>query len=106
MRGVELGLDELPEELRDRADLPVSPLLKQRRWARISHQYRIEFRKGADAHAAVQAVAAQRSARHRDTSDGRMRQVEAAMEVDATTALLAVPAPRIGTPPHTRPIGG
>ena len=76
--------DELPEELRTSADLPVSPLFKQRRWARISRQFMIEYRKGESGDAVVRAVAAQRSQRgqkrHRDTNDARSRQVEARME--------------------------
>mmetsp|Transcript_22928 Transcript_22928/g.58312 ORF Transcript_22928/g.58312 Transcript_22928/m.58312 type:complete len:233 (-) Transcript_22928:77-775(-) len=82
-------LDDLPAELRlevengERKDLPVSPLFKQRRWARISRQYMIEFRKGETGHAVVRAVAAKRSARHRDTSDARSRPAEAAMEAAA-----------------------
>ena len=71
---------ELPAELRSSPDLPVAPLFKQRRWARISHQYMIEYGKGESGSAVVRAVAAKRSTRHRDTSDRRMRQAEAAME--------------------------
>ena len=70
--------EELPEELHDHVLLPVSPLFKQRRWARVSWRYAAEYRKGEFGHAVVQAVAAQSSSRHRDTS--RMRQSEAAME--------------------------
>ena len=70
--------DELPEELRDELDLPVSPLLKMRRWARISRMYRAQYRLGANGHEAVRVVKAQK--RHRDTSDTRSRQQEAAME--------------------------
>lgn len=70
-----------------RAELPVSPLFKQRRWARISWQYVIEYRKGETGSAVVRASAAQRSTRHRDTSDGRARQAEAAMEVAAFAAM-------------------
>ena len=65
------------------AALPVSPLLKMRRWFRISWQYAAEYRKGVSGNAVVRAVAAQRSQRHRDTSDPRMRQGEAAMEAAA-----------------------
>ena len=64
------------------ADLPVAPLYLQRRWARISRQYMHEYRKGADAHEAILRVTEQRTkahARHRDTSDSRSRQQEAAM---------------------------
>ena len=38
--------------------LPVSPLFKQRRWARISWQYWIEYRKEVRGLDAVRAVAA------------------------------------------------
>ena len=72
------SLQELPEELRESADLPVSPLLKQRRWARISWRYAREYRKGTSGHAVLQAVKTQ--SRHRDSNDKRSRQVEAAME--------------------------
>ena len=75
------SLDELPDELRESADLPVSPLLKQRRWARISWRYAREYRKGTSGHAVLQAVKAQ--SRHRDTNDRRSRQAEAAMEAMA-----------------------
>jgi len=81
------SLDELPEELRDCPDLPVSPLFKQRRWARISWQYAREYRKGTGADSVFQAVMAQRTQRHRDTSDSRMRQVEARMEMAAFAAM-------------------
>ena len=43
-------------------------------------KYMIEYGKGESGDAVVRAVAAQRSARHRDTSDARSRQVEARME--------------------------
>ena len=69
---------ELPDELRASADLPVSSLLKQRRWARISWRYASEYRKGTSGHAVLQAVQAQ--SRHRDSNDRRSRQVEAALE--------------------------
>jgi hypothetical protein len=36
-------LDELPEELRSDLNLPVSPLFKQRRWARILWRYAAEY---------------------------------------------------------------
>ena len=75
------SLDELPDELRESADLPVSPLLKQRRWARISWRYVREYRKGASGDAVLQAVKAQ--SRHRDSNDRRSRQAEAAMEAMA-----------------------
>jgi len=73
-------LDEVPEELRSRPDLPACPLFKQRRHARISWQYASEYRKGASGDAVFRAVASQRTKRHRDTSDARSRQVEARME--------------------------
>ena len=73
---------QVPEELRSRADqserLPVSPLFKQRRWARISWQYVMEYSKGTSGHEVIKMVAEQRSSRHRDTS--RSRPAEAAME--------------------------
>ena len=81
------SLDELPEELRNKPDLPVSPLFKQRRWARISWQYAIEYRKGESGDAVFKAVMAQRSKRHRDTSDARSRQAEARMEAAAFAAM-------------------
>ena len=71
----------MPEELRSNPDLPVLPLFKQRRHARISWQYASEYLKGERGDAVVRAVAGQRSTRHRDTSDPRMRQVEARMEM-------------------------
>ena len=58
-------------------------LLTRRRWARISWQYMAEYRKGESGDAVVRAVAAQRSKRHRDTSDSRSRRVEATMEAKA-----------------------
>ena len=76
-------LDELPEELRSDPRLPVAPLFKQRRWARISWRYAVEYRKGERGNAVVRAVAAQSSTRHRDTNDPRARQAEAAMEAAA-----------------------
>ena len=75
-------ISELPEELRDSPDLPVSPLYLQRRWARISRQYMHEYRKGLDACEAIRRVTEQRTkpqARHRDTNDSRSRQQEACM---------------------------
>ena len=76
-------LDELPEELRSDPRLLVAPLFKQRRWARISWRYAVEYRKGERGNAVVRAVAAQSSTRHRDTNDPRARQAEAAMEAAA-----------------------
>ena len=72
--------EELPEELRMSPDLPVSPLFKQRRWARVSWRYAAEYRKGERGNAVVWAVARQSSKRHRDTNDPRARQAEAEME--------------------------
>ena len=63
--------------------LPVSPVFKQRRWARISWQYWVQYRKGVRGFDAIGAVAAQRSKRHHDPNDGRSRQREAAMEAAA-----------------------
>ena len=68
-------------ELHSSEYLPVSPIYKQRRWARISRQYMIEYRKGERGDAVVRAVAAQRSKRHKDMT--RDRQVEAVMEAKA-----------------------
>ena len=76
-------LAELPQELRTSPHLPVSPLFKQRRWARISWRYAAEYRKGESGNAVVRAVASMCSKRHRDTSDPRARQAEAAMEAAA-----------------------
>lgn len=81
------SLDELPEELRNKPDLPVSPLFKQRRWACIAWQYTIEYRKGKSGDAVFKAVMARRSKRHRDTSDARSRQAEARMEAAAFAAM-------------------
>ena len=72
-------LSDLPSHLSDREDLPVCPLYVQRRWARITRRYMIEYRKGVDACDAIKAVKAQSSKRHRDTNDPRSRQIEAAM---------------------------
>ena len=58
-------------------DLPVAPLFLQRRWARISRRYMQEYLKGADGCEAIRAV--KTHARHRDTSDPRVRHVEAAL---------------------------
>mmetsp|Transcript_36378 Transcript_36378/g.60283 ORF Transcript_36378/g.60283 Transcript_36378/m.60283 type:complete len:302 (+) Transcript_36378:169-1074(+) len=74
------SLDDLPEADRGKQDLPVSPLLKMRRWFRISWQYAIEYRKGTACADVVQAMAKYRSKRHRDMGIRRCRQVEAAME--------------------------
>ena len=74
------SLDEIPDYMRGDPELPVSPVQKQRHWARISLQWAVEYcrvpRSAVDV--IVQAVNAQRSTRHRDT--GRMRAAEAAME--------------------------
>lgn len=75
-------IDDLPASMKDRDNLPVSPLYLQRRWARISRQYMHEYRKGANACEALSAVTAQRTQghkRHRDPNDSRCRQVEAAI---------------------------
>lgn len=58
-------------------DMPVAPLHLQRRWARISRRYMREYLKGADGCEAIRAV--KKHARHRDTSDPRVRHVEAAL---------------------------
>ena len=76
---------QVPEEQRASTYLVlVSPLFKQRRWARISWQYIIEYVKGVSGLQVVKNVAEQRSSRHRDTS--RSRQAEAAMEAAAFAA--------------------
>lgn len=73
-------LRDLPAHMSHSNDeVPVAPVLLQRRWARISRQYMAEYRKGADACGAIQAVKAQRLKRHRDTSDARSRKIEAQM---------------------------
>ncbi|KAL3892813.1 MAG: hypothetical protein SGPRY_014761, partial [Prymnesium sp.] len=72
-------LDELPEHLRNNEDLPVLPLFKQRRHARISRQFMREYLKGSDACDALKAIQEQRSTRHRDNSDSRSRQIEVHM---------------------------
>lgn len=86
--GLSQTLDEIPEEMRDVShwELPVSPVRKQRRWARISLQWASEYRKcpRSSVSAIVQAVNAQRSSRHRDTA--RMRPAEAEMEEKAARA--------------------
>ena len=74
------SLEDVPVADRSKPDLPVSPLLKMRRWFRISWQYAAEYRLGTECAAVVQAVAKLRSSRHRDTSVRRCRQAEAAME--------------------------
>jgi hypothetical protein len=58
---------------------PVSPLYLQRRWARISRQFGIEYLKGADVCEVMGLVAQKRSSRHRDPNDRRSAKVEAAM---------------------------
>ena len=86
------SLDEIPDELRSdpalMRELPVSPIRKQRRWARISLQYAEEYSKlpRTEADAVMRAVNAKRSARHRDTNDPRVRALEAAMEEKAACA--------------------
>ena len=77
------SLEDLPESSCSSVDLPVSPLLKMRRWFRISWQYAAEYRKGSECAAVVCALAACRSKRHRDMSVRRARPVEAAMEAVA-----------------------
>ena len=71
----------------DDPELPVVSLFKQRRFARISHQYRKEYLKGSHAVEAIANVASQRTQkRHRDTSDPRSRQLEARMAEKAVTS--------------------
>ena len=81
------SLDELSEGICGSVYLPVSPLLKMRRWFRISWQHVIEYRKGRECSAIVKAMAQYRSKRHRDTSVRRARPVEAAMEEAALVGL-------------------
>lgn len=76
-------IGDVPQHMLSQLDVPVAPLFLQRRWARISRQYMFQYWKGACACDAVKAVAAQRSKRHRDTSDGRLRKVEAEMAAQA-----------------------
>lgn len=66
--------------MRSDPELPVSPLLKQRRHSLISEQYAAEYLSGANCCEAVIAVATHRSKRHRDMRDRRARRAEAAME--------------------------
>ena len=69
-------LTDVPVAMQDRTDLPVIPVLLQRRHARISWQYADSYRHGADAcEAAIQV----KSKRHHDTGDARMRKREATM---------------------------
>lgn len=77
-------LSDVPQHFADREDMPVAPILLQRRWARISRQYMAEYRKGADGGEAILAVKAQRSKRHRDVNDSRSRRHEAAMDAMAS----------------------
>jgi hypothetical protein len=58
----------------------LSPLLKMRRWFRISWQHVAEYRKGSKCAEIVRVMAGLRSKRHRDTSVRRAVPVEAAME--------------------------
>ena len=93
------SLEDLSVESRESVDLPVSPLLKMRRWFRISWQYAGEYRKGSECAEVVRALAAMRSKRHRDTSVRRARQAEAAMEAAAMAEggrrWLGWPVPRL-----------
>lgn len=73
-------LSDVPEHLAHRQDLPVAPILLQRRWARISRQYMAAYRSGADGCEAIRAVKAQRTKRHRDVNNPRARRAEAAMD--------------------------
>jgi hypothetical protein len=73
------NIDDVPMHLRGSDNLPVAPVLLQRRWARISRQYMLEYRKGLNACDAIKAVKCMRSKRHRDVSDARSRPMEAAM---------------------------
>ena len=57
-------------QLSGKEDVPVAPLYLQRRWARISRQYMLEYSKGANGSDAIKAVKAYRHTKHRDTADG------------------------------------
>ena len=46
-------ISDLPQHMKSYSSLPVAPLYLQRRWARISRQFMHEYRKGADACAAI-----------------------------------------------------
>ena len=81
------SVDDLPDDRRQEDDLPVSPLLKMRRWFRISWQYAAQYRKGSACAEIVRAMAALRSKRHRDMGVGRARPVEGAMEAAAMEGL-------------------
>jgi hypothetical protein len=71
-------VSKLPAHLASQPDLPVAPILLQRRWARISRQFMAEYLKGANGADAIVQVNAQRtSARHRDPN--RSKQVEGRM---------------------------
>ena len=75
------SLADLPVGMSSRADLPVSPLLKMRRWFRVSWQYAAEYRKGVACSDAVKSVSGMRFRYHRDLSqNSRARQAEAVME--------------------------
>ena len=78
-------LADVPAHLATCEECPVSPLFKQRRWCRVSRRFMAEYRKGKDACSAILAVKQQISKRHRDTSDARSRQVEAAMAAQAVS---------------------
>ena len=78
--GLSQDLSDVPVSMQDRTDLPVAPVLKQRRWARISWRYADKYRNGADACEATEAV---KSKRHHDTGDARMRKREAEMAAQA-----------------------
>ena len=80
-------LSDVPEHLAHRQDLPVAPILLQRRWARISRQYMAAYRSGADGCEAIRAVKAQRTKRHRDVNDPRARRTEAAMDAMTGTSM-------------------
>lgn len=69
-------LKDLTVAMQNRPDLPVVPVLLQRRHARISWQYAAEYLLGADACDAMKHV---KSKRHHDTGDARMRKREARM---------------------------
>ena len=81
------SLDELPADLRGSPELPACPVYAQRRHARVSWQYFAEYLKGVNCCEAVMNVGQKRTSRHRDMSDRRSLQSEAAMEAAATAAL-------------------
>ena len=81
------SLDELPADLRGSPGLPACPIYQQRRHARISWRYFVEYLKGVGCCEAIKIVAQKATKRHRDMNDRRAQQAEAAAEAAATAAL-------------------